>query len=66
MLISRQIQEVYAQCSFKVKFEESPIAEDGVVSAKNRKLLIVYFQVMKGEIVGISMQRRQYAIVSMP
>ncbi|KAL4590054.1 hypothetical protein LXL04_002973 [Taraxacum kok-saghyz] len=30
VLISRPIQEAYAQCSFKVKFEESPSTEDGV------------------------------------
>ena len=39
------------QRAFKVKSEDSPTTEDEVVSAKFIKLLTVYTQVRKGEIV---------------
>ena len=64
-------EDQYENHSLQI-FVQSLTTEDGDVSTQNWKLLTVFFQVMKGEIVTwrkiveTSMQRRQNAIISKP
>ena len=51
-------QDQYKKHSLQI-FVQSQTIEDGDVSALNWKLLTIYFQVMKGEIVRTYVQRRQ-------